>query len=498
MKRSLRAEQQGLNREGKRKVKLIEIARLCGASHALSDALARSEPAGISIDSRAIRPGGFFVALPGERTDGHQFVAQVFDKGALAALVVHKRLPFASELGAYADRLLFVENTACALQQLASRVIAAWNRPIVGITGSAGKTTMKDLIAQVLGSSGNVLKSLGNLNTSYGLPLTIARMITGGARPENFDFAVLEMGMSSFGEIARLVEIAPPEIGVVGNVGTAHIEFFGSQDAIARAKAELIDGIKPNGTAVLNADDARVVAMLARRSDLKAISFGIEARADVTAREIVEAADLNGTQFRLMTPQGEAIVKLPLIGQYNVVNALAASAVGHYFGLTAERIAKQLAAAAPSKMRGEVLRFINGVTVIDDSYNSNPQALLEAVRAVTKASGFERRIIVAGEMLELGAQGTEMHRACGHEIAKGGIDFVIGVRGLARELVAGASEGGTQTMFCETPEEAAERLISLVHKGDLILVKGSRGVRTERVVERLRAAFDAAANAGNG
>ncbi|MEP7339259.1 MAG: UDP-N-acetylmuramoyl-tripeptide--D-alanyl-D-alanine ligase, partial [Acidobacteriota bacterium] len=364
---------------------LTEIARLCAASQMLNDQLAAFEPTGFVIDSRAVKPGDLFIALPGERVDGHSFVREIFEKGACAALVVHHRLPFASDLGELADKLLFVENAACAMQQLAARVLAKWHRPVIGITGSAGKTTIKDLTAHVMAAAGSVLKSLGNLNTSYGLPLTVARMISAGAKPGDFDFAVLEMGMSSFGEIARLTDIAPPTVGVVGNVGTAHIEFFGSQERVARAKAEMVEGIKPGGTAILNADDRRVIEMQKLRGDVGIVSFGIEAAAEVTAREIKIADDLSGTRFRLKTPDGEAEVMLPLVGRHNVYNALAAAAVAHSFGLSAESIAAQLLTAAPSRMRGELIRFANGVTVIDDSYNSNPQALLEAVRAMAEA-----------------------------------------------------------------------------------------------------------------
>lgn len=472
---------------------LGEIAKLCGASHSLSAGLAATEPAGFSMDSRAIKPGELFIAIPGERVDGHEFVAEVLDKGACAALVVHKRLPFATNLGSYADRLLFVTDTVAASQQMAARVIAAWNRPIVAVTASAGKTTIKDLTAHVLAAKGRVFKSLGNLNTGYGLPLTVGRMITGGAKPEDFDLAVFEMGMNSYGEILRLTEIAPPSVAVVGNVGTAHIEFFGSQDGIARAKAEIVDGLKSGGTAVLNADDPRVIRMRERRQDISVISFGIDAQADVTASAISSTDDLSSTRFELATPQGKAEVSLPLIGRHNIYNALAAAATGHHFGLTTETIAAQLASSAASKMRGEVLRFANGVTVIDDSYNSNPQALVEAVRAMAGAKGFRRKIVVAGEMLELGGQGTDLHRQCGSEIAATGIDQLIGVRGLARDLIAGAvaadSSFANRAAFFETPEHAGEMLVAEAHAGDLILVKGSRGVRTERVIEKLRAAF---------
>jgi UDP-N-acetylmuramoyl-tripeptide--D-alanyl-D-alanine ligase len=465
----------------------------------LNETLADTEPAGFALDSRAIKAGELFVAIPGERVDGHQFVREVFEKGACAAMVVHHGLPFASDLGDYAGRLIFVENTVCAFQRLARRVIAGWHRPVIGVTGSAGKTTMKDLIAHCLGGAGNVLKSSGNLNTGYGLPLVITRMISGGAKPSDYDFAVLEMGMSSFGEIARLVDIAPPEVGVVGNVGTAHIEFFGSQERIARAKAEMVDGVKSGGVAVLNADDPLVIGMRERRDDVAVISFGVESGASVTAREIAVDPSFGGSRFVLGTPDGEAEVKMPLIGRHNVYNALAAAAVANYFGASPEQIASRLATSGPSKMRGELIRFANGVTVIDDSYNSNPQALLQSVRAMievaaSRASG--RRVVAAGEMLELGDHGPEMHRKCGREIAAMGVDVLIGVRGLASELVAGAVEcqgnAPRLTSFCETPEEAAEMLVAGAVPGDVILVKGSRGVRMEIVVERLKAAFGSA------
>jgi UDP-N-acetylmuramoyl-tripeptide--D-alanyl-D-alanine ligase len=484
-------------------VKLSEIARLCAASQMLDERLAVTEPTGFAIDSRVVKPGDLFIALPGAQVDGHRFVQDVMNKGACAAMVVHHRLPFATDLGEWTSKLLFVENTACALQQLASRIIATWQRPIVGVTASAGKTTIKDLTAHVLEAAGSVLKSLGNLNTSYGLPLTLARMIARGAQPSDYEFAVLEMGMSSFGEIARLTDIAPPSVGVVGNVGAAHLEFFGTLDCIARAKAELIDGLEFGGTAVLNADDPRVIKMQERRDDIGVVTFGIETGADVMARRIAGADDLSGTRFTLQTPDGEAEVILPLLGRHSVYNALAAAAVAHCFGLPAEMIAARLQTAAPSKMRGEVLRFANGVAVINDSYNSNPSALSEAARALTAAKGFARRIVVAGEMLELGAQGAELHARAGRELAALNIDWLIGVRGLANELINGAQTVvGDKTLradFCETPEQAARLLLAEAQAGDLVLVKGSRGVRTERVIEQLQAAWpQAAANEGKG
>jgi UDP-N-acetylmuramoyl-tripeptide--D-alanyl-D-alanine ligase len=468
----------------------------------LGEEAANLEPTGLSIDSRAVGPGELFIAVPGEKVDGHRFVREAFGRGASAAMVVHHRFLQADAAHGTAtdvlpsdllDRLIFVDNTVCALQQLAARVLAGWGGPVVGITGSAGKTTMKDLTAHLLEQRGRVLRSPGNLNTGYGLALTVARMIRRGAQPADFDLAVIEMGMSSYGEIARLTDLARPSVGVVGNVGTAHIEFFGTSDLVARAKAEMVDGLQVGGTAVLNADDERVRAMAMRRSDISTLTFGIAKRADVMATNLRNAADLRGTWFDLVTPRGTASVQFPLIGAHNVANALAAAAVAHHFGQTAEQIAGGLATAAPTRMRGEICRFANGVTVVDDTYNSNPAALLEAVRALAGSGGDRRLVVVAGEMLELGEQGAELHRQCGRQVAALGIGLLVGVRGLAARLVEGAIEAGLvgsdRAIFFATTEEASATLPALIRPGDLVLIKGSRGVRMERILEDLRAAF---------
>lgn len=498
---------------------LAEMARLCAASHMMAPALAATEPRAFQIDSRAVEPGDLFLAIPGERVDGHQFIGEALQRGAVAALVMHHRLPspflpFTPEgdqasLGSGTDvgldpgKLLFVEQTICALQQLASRVLAAWGRPVVGITGSAGKTTIKELTAHLLEGLGRVLKSPGNLNTGYGLPLAVSRMICAGQRPDQFDLAVLEMGMSGYGEIARLTDLARPRVGVVANVGTAHLEFFGSSDRIARAKAEMVEGIVPGGIAVLNADDPRTLAMGRLRSDLRVMTFGIEAEtAEVRATDVVIQSDLRGASFLLCTPSGKAMVRFPLLGRHNVSNALAAATVGIALGMPVEQIADRLSSATPAANRGEVLNFplsVRGasgqVTVVDDSYNANPPALLEAVRAIAgrEPHGPTRRILVAGEMLELGPDGPGLHRSCGREIAVSGIDLLIGVRGLAAELVEGAvGEGGMardRTRFFDQATDAAEWLLGELQPGDLILVKGSRGVRLDSLVRRIAAAL---------
>jgi UDP-N-acetylmuramoyl-tripeptide--D-alanyl-D-alanine ligase len=347
------------------------------------------------------------------------------------------------------------------------------------------------MIAAMLARIGRVVKTTGNLNNHYGLPLSVLKMESDGRHASDFDYAVLEMGMNHKGEIARLTEIAPPDVGVVTIVAPAHLEFFTSIEEIADAKAEMVSGITDGGTAVLNADDERVARMSAMRDDITSLTFGIERSADVMASEI-RPEGVGGSSFLLSTRQGQIEARVPLPGRHNIYNALAAATVADLYETPLEEIAAALAESSTPKMRGEVLVFRDGFTLIDDSYNSNPRALVEMASMVCANSDCKRKIIVAGEMLELGSAGPELHRQAGREIARLGVDKLIGVRGLAEHLVNGAREAGMRdetAVFAATPEEAAERLISEARAGDLVLVKGSRGVKTEIVVERMKQSF---------
>lgn len=468
-------------------MKLSDVAKRLGA--AAPESLGEREPLGYSIDSRTIRDGDVYFAIRGERHDGHQFVADVLSRGAIAA-VVSREFQAAQTDSLRRDEamLIGVDDTLAALQQLASSVLADWRGQEVAVTGSMGKTTTKEMTAAALGAAGRVIKTTGNLNNDYGLPLSILKMESDGAHATDFDYAVFEMGMNHKGEIARLAEIAPPDCGIVTVVAPVHLEFFDSVDGIAEAKAELVAGIKTGGLAVLNADDPRVARMREGRSDIAYRMFGIESRADIMARDI-ESDGLSGTRFRLLTPRGETAVKLAVAGRHNVYNALAAAAVADYYNAPLAGIAKALGQSASPRMRGEVARLTNGVTLVDDSYNSNPRALIEMVKTVSANREVERRVVVAGEMLELGESGAALHREAGRQIAGLGIDLLIGVRGLAAEIIEGAREAGMSanaTIFCATPEEAAEVLQRQARGGDLVLVKGSRGVKTEIVVERMK------------
>jgi UDP-N-acetylmuramoyl-tripeptide--D-alanyl-D-alanine ligase len=466
-----------------------------------SAALFENRITGFSIDSRSVGAGELFFALSqqdyaragfnGEFVDAHRFIGEAFQRGAIAAVARKDRVQGDPELESLRERLVLVDDAIAALQQLAHRVYESWNKPVVGITGSAGKTTAKELTAHVLMSAGRrVLKSERNYNNGLGLPLSVLRMVSEGNAPADFDLAVLEMGMSSpTHEIRRLCRITPPDVGVELMVAPVHLEYLGTIENVAAAKAELIEGLKSGGTAVLNADDALVMKMREKHAG-KTLTFGIANRADVSAANI-ETPKLGWISFRLLTPNGETRAQLAMSGQHNLSNALAAATVGVSFGLPAEQIAEALSTARPPKMRGEIVDFAAGFTVIDDSYNSNPRSLLNMVRTMAEARGGRKRLLViAGEMLELGPEEASLHRAAGREIAETGVNVLWGVRDLAREIVAGAEEAGlSQTRFFESSDDAANEIVKEVREGDLVLVKGSRGVATEKVINALKERF---------
>ena len=454
-----------------------------------------------SIDSRSVGAGELFFALSqkdyvragfnGEFADGHQFIAPALAAGALAAVARVDRVRDDLQLESITDRLLLVEDAIAALQELAHRVYEAWGCPVVAITGSAGKTTAKELTAHVLQSGGRcVLKSERNYNNGLGLPLSVLRMVSEGRSPEQFDLAVLEMGMSSpTHEIRRLCRITPPDVAVELMVAPVHLEYLGTIENIAAAKAELIEGLKPDGTAILNADDPLVMKMREKHSGTT-LTFGIDNPADVTAIN-VDTTSLGSIAFVLRTPLGEAETLLPMSGRHNLSNALAAAAVGSSFDMTASQIAEALRSANPPKMRGEVFDFGAGFTVIDDSYNSNPKSLINMVRTMAEGGKNRKRLVViAGEMLELGPDEAALHLSAGREIAANGIDVVWGIRGLAQHIVSGSAEGGVRyTRFFQNSEAAGKALLDEVKEGDLILVKGSRGVATDKVVTALKTHF---------
>jgi len=447
----------------------LALARIGEFISAEGDFLHEEIAQGYSIDSRTIRAGELFFAVKGERFDGHDYVSAALERGAVAAVVRQDQWHRYS----WTERTLQVDDTLVALQTLATAIRKLWGKPVVGITGSMGKTTTKDAIAHVLASRWRVLKSEGNFNNHFGLPLMLLKL-----EPEH-DVAVIEMGMSHAGEIRALAKIAQPEIGVVTNVAPVHLEFFDSIAGIARAKYELIESLPANGTAVLNADD-EYVSQFGRDFKGKVICYGMHAMADVRAENVQERG-AEGSEFDVVAAGVRAVARLPLVGAHNVSNALAAVAVGLAQGMKLTEAVAALATLAPADKRGQVLQLGN-ITVINDCYNSNPKALDAMVEALATIAA-KRRIVVAGEMLELGPMGEDLHRRSGQQIANHHIDVLLGVRGQTRAMVDAASHAGMRAEFVATPEEAGEWLAREARDGDVILLKASRGVKLEKAFE---------------
>ncbi len=428
---------------------------------------------GYSIDSRTVRPGELFFAVKGERLDGHDFVEQALSQGAIAAVVRKDQVSRYPNPNA----LLAVDDTLFALQTLATAVRKIWSKTAIGVTGSMGKTTAKEAMAHLLAIRYRVHRTKGNFNNHFGLPLGLLTL-----EPE-YDLAVVEMGMSHAGEISALAHIALPNQAVVTNVAPVHLESFDSIAGIARAKYELIEALPHSGTAVLNADDD-YVGQFGRDFKGKVVLFGFKATADVRA-ENVEVLGAEGTRFdlvsRLIGSEDRQAVHSPLLGRHNVYNVLAAAAVALEHGITPSEIAAALPSLQPADKRGQVVQ-VGNITVLYDCYNSSPKALMAAMDTLAAMPG-ARRIVVAGEMLELGATGEELHRECGRYMARVRFDFLLGVRGLAKAMVEAAREEGMAAEFVATPEEAGEWLAREAREGDVVLLKASRGVKLEKALE---------------
>ena len=436
--------------------------------------------AGVSIDSRTVRAGELFIAIHGPRHDGHDHVAGALERGAPAAMVAE------GQVGHYSDdvcaKCIVVADTFVALKGLARAVREAWGGKIAGVTGSVGKTTTKEILAALLGARFRVLKSEGNFNNEYGLPLTLFHL------DKTHQAAVLEMGMSRRGELSRLAEIARPDVGVVTRVAPAHLEFFASVEEIALAKRELIEGLNGReSVAVLNADDP-LVAGFASHAPGRVLTYGITNAADFRAEAIEDRGAL-GSTFVLVQGDQRVRLELALAGRHVISNALAALAAASVWGIGAAEAQDVLRDLRAPAMRGELLRFTNGAALINDSYNSSPAALHAMISVLAATPDYRRRILVAGEMRELGPTSPQLHREAGSFAAKTGkIDWVVGVAGDAAQIVEGAAHEGVptpQTRFFASSEEAASFLLDFVTAGDLLLVKGSRGVKMERIVEAL-------------
>ena len=442
---------------------------------------------GVSIDTRTLAPGELFVAIRGERFDGGNFVEAAIAAGARGVVVERERASHGPSPARPQPTVVVIEvdDTIAALQGLAQAVRRRSGTKVVAITGSAGKTTTKEVTGEFLAARYRVVRNRGNLNNHIGLPLSLIEL---RKRPE---MAVVELGMNHVGEISTLVRVAEPDVRVWTNVGEAHLGFFPSVDAIADAKAEIFEGATPATVLVANADDDRVARRIPRFAG-RVVTFGIERDADVRATA-VRSRGIDGIDAHVTTPRGAFDLTTPLIGTANLANILAATAVAVECDVPLAAIADRAGRLAPASRRGEVLRLARGVTVIDDSYNANPTATKRALAVLGEARDRSRRIAILGEMLELGDQAVALHEDVGRAAAAAKVDVVIAVGGeSARAMAEAAVEAGmgrASVRHVATSDAAADAAASLVLAGDLVLVKGSRGVRTDRVVDRLKAEF---------
>jgi UDP-N-acetylmuramoyl-tripeptide--D-alanyl-D-alanine ligase len=453
-----------------------------------------SEAAGVSTDSRTLARGELFVALAGPREqpvrivlDGHRFVGAALRSGAWGVLVegqALRREEVARELAAWPGRAVIeVPDSLRALGDLAAYHRRRMPARIVGITGSNGKTTTKEMAFAIAAARWRVLRSEGNLNNLVGLPLTLLRLEAG------HEVAIVEMGMSRAGEIRRLAAIAAPQVGVVTNVGPVHLEGVGGLAGVAAAKAEILEGIAPGGTAVLNVDDPATPGLAALWGG-RLISFGLSEAAAVRAEHIEYAPQ--GTAFTLVLPDGgPARVHMPWLGEHNVRNALAAAAATWCLGADCAQVSAGLMQARPAAMRFEISTLPPGVTVVNDAYNANPASMRAALAAFAQLPAAPRRALVLGDMLELGTAAPAEHLGLGRIAAQTVPALLLAVGAFAERVAEGAREGGlSPSAIVTAPDaEAAARLLSgWLRPGDLLLLKGSRGVRLEHILDRLRAA----------
>lgn len=450
--------------------RLGDVARAVGGRLVGEDASTSS----VVVDSRRATPGALFVALPGERVDGHHFLADAFARGAVGALVqrVPERAP---------GPLVVVADTGRALLDLARDERSGLRAAVVGITGSTGKTCTKDLTAAVLSARFSVSASPASFNNEVGLPLTI---LSAGPRTE---VLVCEMGSRGVGHIARLCDVAHPTAGIVTNVGLAHMELFGSRFNIARAKAELVEALPPEGVAVLFADDP-VVNGFAARTRARVVTFGTSPGADVRAEEIALADD-GRPSFTVVAGDDRAAVELAVPGEHMVANALAASACGVALGLTTAECAAALREARVSPWRMEVFTTADGVRVVNDAYNANPESMAAALRSLRRMARGGRCIAVLGHMAELGPVALEEHERVGELVAALAIDRLVTVGEWGRAIAPGALRAGfpvDRVSSYEDPDDALADVRRHARPGDVVLFKASRVAGLERLAEAMR------------
>ena len=458
-----------------------------GSLHGLKQRIRR-----VMTDSRLVRKGDLFVALQGDRFDGHTFVTKALAQGAVCAIVQEDYRLTPLPKRAEPPLLLGVRDTLEAYQRLATHYRNRFPIPVIAITGSNGKTTTKEMVAQVVAQRWKTLKTEGNLNNRIGVPQTLFHL------SPRHQAAVIEMGVDQQGQTTRLCEIARPTIGVITNIGPDHLEFFGSMEGSAQAKAELLDHLPPEGAVVLNADD-EYFDYLASRAQCRVVAFGRSPRADLRAVN-VRPDEKGGTSFGLVLPgkSRQPTVRIRAQGLHNVSNALAAAGVGFLLGLSGTVIAEGLAKFRPAAMRSQI-STTHGIQIINDCYNANPASMKAAIRLLAELGRGKRSIAVLGDMLELGPGSQQMHHEVGAFLAREGIGQLVACGLLGRELAEGARRAGMPAnRITELSDAAAAgaHLTSMVRHGDVVLVKASRGMRMEQVVEAVAAMRRVSAKAG--
>lgn len=464
---------------------LENIVSACNGQYVGDDELKNMEIQGAVTDSRQVQQGYLFIPVKGERVDGHDFIPSVFEKGALATL---SEKPLENCPGPY----ILVESCLTALKQIAAYYRSRLTIPIVGITGSVGKTSTKEMIASVLSTRYHVLKTAGNLNNEIGLPLTILRI------QEEHEAAVVEMGISEFGEMHRLAEIAKPDVCVITNIGICHLENLGDRDGVLRAKTEVFDHIKKGAAVILNGDDDKLITVKEAGGNIP-VFYGMGASSEnshvikqLSRREAhfdiyMDAVDnlgLRGSRACLHTPQGSISVEVPIPGEHQLYNAMAAAGAGLALGLTLEEIKKGMAAAKTIAGRSNLMES-KGMLIIDDCYNANPVSMKAAIDLLKH--GLERTIAVLGDMGELGENEKQLHYEVGAYAARAGVDVLFCVGPLSKEMERGAKDAGgnTRVFYYSTKEEMLPQLLDMVEEGDTILVKASHFMDFPKVVERI-------------
>lgn len=434
----------------------------------------------VSIDSRTIAPGALFVALRGDRFDGHDFIGEAVAKGAAGLLLERPRRSFSGDPAKTISEIISPD-TLVALQDLGRYVRRRSGANVIAITGSAGKTTTKEVIADFLGTTFSVFRSVGNLNNHIGLPLSLLELRHGA------QVGVVELGMNHAGEISTLVAIAEPDVRVWTNAGDAHLGHFQSREALAAAKAEILERLTPQTLVVANADDALVMRHVAAAAAAKVITFGEHAGAAVRATNVIDRG-FDGTAADVRTPKGTAPIRVPLPGRAHLMNVLAATAVATELGVPLDAIQSRAGGLQPVARRGRSVTT-NGVRVVDDSYNASPAAVNAMIAALAATETTGRRVAVLGEMLELGAHSRALHAQGGAAAASAKIDELVAVGGPAADgYVEGARAGGMAASHVHRFADgvaAASAVARLVRSGDVVLVKGSRGTRMDVVADAL-------------